>query len=382
MEIKNLKKTAERIKKAVKNKENIILYGDADLDGASSVIILDEAIRNLGGRTAAIYFPNRETEGYGIGKAALVYLKKFSPALLVSLDCGIGNVKEVGLANKMKFEVIVVDHHEILDKLPPAEIIVDPKQKGDRAFKEFANAGITFKLAEALLGGLMTDNLRKNFIELAALATIADMMPRVEENEIIITEGLKDLEKTWRPGLKAFFDLPSFDNDVSLDQKVSKIIGVLNVRDVENRAPASFRLLTNGSVKDSRSYILKLLGKHEQRKRRIEEMTQIVKRKIAKSKGPIIFEGGENFDYEILGLIASTVCHSYKKPTFIYKKLEGESQGTVRMPQGIDSVALMKKCKRLLITYGGHPAASGFRVANENLEKFQTCLVKNFLGGS
>lgn len=147
MEIKNLKKVADRIKKAIKNKERIILYGDADLDGSSSVIILQESIKNLGGQVAAVYFPDREIEGYGISKDGLEYLKRFSPALLITLDCGISNIKEVSLAKKMGFSVIIIDHHEILDKIPKAEIVVDPKQKGDRSFKGFANAGLTFRLS-------------------------------------------------------------------------------------------------------------------------------------------------------------------------------------------------------------------------------------------
>ena len=159
-EIKNLKKAADRILKAIKKKEKIILYGDADLDGTASVIITEEAIRNLGGTISAFYFPDRETEGYGLTEKALDLLKKESPALLIVLDCGIGNVKEVSLAKKLGFKVVIIDHHEALDKLPSAEIIVDPKQKSDKyPFKKLACAGIAFKLAEAVLGKKMTESL-------------------------------------------------------------------------------------------------------------------------------------------------------------------------------------------------------------------------------
>src|SRR3989338_11166622 len=160
MVIKNLKEAAERIKKAVKNKGKIIIYGDSDLDGVTSVIIAKEAIKNLGGKIQAIYFPSRETEGYGISETGLNILKKYSPALLVALDCGISNFQEVKTAKKLGLEVIIIDHHEILDKLPDVKIIVDPKQKGDKyPFKQFAACGLAFLLASALLGKQITENL-------------------------------------------------------------------------------------------------------------------------------------------------------------------------------------------------------------------------------
>jgi single-stranded-DNA-specific exonuclease len=376
MEIKNLNKAAERIKKAVKNKENIVLYGDADLDGSASVIILEESIKNLGGKVSAIYFPDRETEGYGINPLALAYLKQFAPGLLVTVDCGIGNVKEVELAKKIGFDVVIVDHHEILEKIPKAQIVVDPKQKGDKSFKGLAAAGLAFRLAEILLDESMTENLRQNFLELTALATIADMMPKIDENEILIAEGSKYLESSWRPGISAFFEIPSIQICPNLNEKIQRIISVLNSRDIENRLPVSYRVLTNKSLEDSKDLIIKLLGKTDQRKEKIKKISEELAQKV-KENDKIIFEGNRDWEAEIISPIASILCQQFIKPVFIYKILKGESMGTVRTPEGIDSVALMKKCKKLLITFGGHPKASGFRAKNGNLEKFKECLIKN-----
>lgn len=376
-EIKNLKKVAERIKKAIKNKEKIILYGDADLDGVSSVIILKETIKNLGGDVTAIYFPDREIEGYGISEIGLEYLRRLAPALLIALDCGIGNFEQVKLAKKLGFEVIIIDHHEILDSLPQAKIIVDPKQKGDKYhFKGLSNAGIVFKLSKILLNEVMKDNLRKNFLELVALATVADMMPKESENEIYITEGLKSLENSWRPGIRVFFETEFLKNYIELPYRVSKIISILNVRDVKNQSPASFRLLTNSSLEESKKIIEKLLEKSEFRKDRIKEIVGEIEGRISELE-PLVFEGSNSWEFTLISPVASSICQKYRKPTFIFKKLEKESQGTVRTPNGIDSVSLMKNCKKLLITYGGHPLASGFRIKNENLEKFKECLIKN-----
>ena len=204
--IKNLRKAAQRILRAIKNEERIILYGDADLDGTTSVIILKESIQSLGGKVFAVYFPDREKEGYGITKTGLNFLRKYSPALLIALDCGIGNFKEIKLAKKLGFEVILIEHHEIIDKLPQASIVVDPKQKGDRyPFKGLASAGITFKLSELLFNKKMTTTLKRTFLELVALATIADMMPRQSENKVFIEEGLSTLNNSLRPGINIFF---------------------------------------------------------------------------------------------------------------------------------------------------------------------------------
>ncbi len=380
-EIKNLKKAAQRIAKAVKNKERIILYGDADLDGASSVIILEEAIKNLGGKVSAVYFPDRETEGYGITETGLDFLKDKAPALLVTVDCGIGNFKEAKLARKLGFEVIIVDHHEVLDELPEANIVVDPKQKGDKyPFKKLAAAGLVFRLIEVLLKKKMTESLRRNFLELVALATLADMMPKEADNEIFIEEGLSSLEKTFRPGISVFLEEEIIRNLPSLNQKVSKIISILNIRDIENRLPASFRLLTSPTSEKVKEIVKKLLEKNKLRKEKIEVMMQEVESKILNKPEPVIFEGNSSFEMILMSSVASIICKEYQKPTFIYKKMEEESQGTVRTPADINSVALMKKCSEYLLTFGGHPQASGFRIRNENLEKFKECLVKNICG--
>ena len=384
MEIKNLKKVASRILKAIKKQEKIIIYGDADLDGVASVIILKEAIKNLSGPTrsgyliSAVYFPDREVEGYGISEKGLNYLKKIAPALLIALDCGIGNFKEVKIANKFGFEVIIIDHHEVLDELPKASLIVDPKQRGDKyPFKELANAGLSFKLSELLLKGNLTENLRKNFLELVAIATIADMMPREDENKIFIEEGLKSIENSWRPGIRTLFEEKTFNSYLNLNQKISKIISILNIRDVENNFPASFRLLTSPDLEESKKIISRLIEKREIRKQKIIEIIQEIEERIQKGSNPIIFEGDSSWDFTLISSVASIICQRYQKPTFIYKILKDESQGTVRVPAGINSVALMKKCSKYPITYGGHPLASGFRIKNENLEKFKKCLIDN-----
>jgi single-stranded-DNA-specific exonuclease len=372
MEIKNLKEAAERILKAIESQERILLYGDADLDGVCSVIILKETIRNLGGEVKAVYFPDREVEGYGISEKGLNTLKKFSPALLISLDCGISNFKEIELAKKYGFFVIVIDHHKVLDELPKADIIVNPQQKSDKyPFKGLATVGITFKLSEKLLLDKMANSLRRNFLELVALATLADMMPQVKENKILTEEGLEFLKNSWRPAFQVFSKI------FNLPKEILKVISILNVRDVENNLPASYRLLSESDFKKVECLIEKLIEKGKERRKKVEEILAEIERKIT-GEEEIIFEGSENWGLSLISIISSFLCQKYQKPVFIYKKFEKESQGTVRVPPGIDSVSIMKRCKELLISFGGHPSAAGFRIKNENLDKFKSCLIKNY----
>ena len=377
-EIKNLKKAAQRILKAVKKQEKIIIYGDSDSDGVNSVIILNECIKNLGGKVSSLYFSDREKEGYGINDKSLNNLKKYAPALFIALDFGISNFKEVIRAKKMGFEIIIIDHHEILDKIPEADIVVDPKQKGDKyPFKYFATVGIVFRLANLLLKDKMTANLRKDFLELAALATVADMMPRTDDNEEIIIEGLASLKESWRPGIQALFGLGSFQSLTLIDQ-VNKINSLLNIRDVEEKMPASFRLLTASDRKEAGQLVERLLEKSIEKKKKIKEVLKMVEAAAASNKNSIIFEGDSGWELILLGFAAAILAQKYQRPVFLYRKDKTDSQGSIRAPRGYNVVEAMKSCSKCLETYGGHAQAAGFRVKNKNLEKFKDCLIEYY----
>jgi len=380
MEIKNLKRAAGRIKRAIKNKEKIILYGDADLDGAASVIILKESIKNLGGKVARVYFPDREKEGYGLNQKALNLLKKEAPALLILLDCGISNFKEIKLAKKLSLKVIIIDHHEVLEKLPEAEIIIDPKQPGDKySFKNFATAGIVFKLSELLFGKKISQQLKESFLELAALATIADMMPQINENEILIEEGLNSLKRTFRPGLKVFQEINNNLKYRSIKEISQRIISALNSSETKEHLNEAYLLLTSTDKRVAEILAKNLLENSYQKQMRIREITEEVEERVFKKiSEPIVFEGADSWRLFLLGSVASRICQKFQKPIFLFKKKEKESLGAVRTPSDINGVEAMKGCSKLLKTFGGHPLAAGFTIKNENLEKFKTCLIKFF----
>jgi single-stranded-DNA-specific exonuclease len=383
MEIKNLNKAAKRIIKAINSpageKEKIILYGDADLDGAASVIILEETIKTLGGKIEHIYFPDREVEGYGINKKALEEIKNFAPALLIAVDLGIGNFEEVEIAKKMGFEVIIVDHHEILGKIPKADIVVDPKQKGDKyPFKFFAAAGLAFKLSQEILGKQMTESLQDSFLEIVALATIADMMPQTDDNLELTEKGSRLIPNSWRPGIKAFFEIKEINDDCFEKEMIGKIVTLLNVKHIEDRFPAPYKVLKANSTEEAKSIIKILLQKRIQKRENLNFMVEEMEKNISKNpEKKIIFQEYSD-DLNLLGSSASVICNNHQKPTFIYREKDGNYQGVTRMPEGLNGIEAMQQCKDLFITFGGHPGAGGFTIKKENFEEFKKCVEKYF----
>lgn len=390
--IKNIEKAAERIKQAVKDNEKIIIYGDSDLDGIASVVILEETIKNLGGKVDMVLFPNREDDGYGINARALEFLKDKAPALFITLDLGISNVKEVKILNELGLTVIIIDHHQALNGIPEAKIVVDPQsrlynnrgssaqpgQKDDEPdFTYLANVGLTFKLAEEILGKDFSLNLKNSFLELTALATISDMVPQIEDNKVFIEEGLRSLKNTFRPGLRAFLDI--LGKGEVLSSGFYKIISALNAAESMDFQNDAYNLLTSSLCDKCMELAQNLISKTNYKQIKVKEITEEVERRISQKKDePIIFEGDPAWRLTLAGPVASILFSKYQKPTFIFKRGDLESSGSVRSLKELNSVEAMKACADFLITYGGHPQASGFRIKNENLDRFEKKLVEYF----
>lgn len=392
MEIKNLTKVAEKIKEAVENNDHIIIYADSDLDGIGSAVILQETIKNLFNSKnkrniiKTIYFPDRSKEGYGLNNKALKYLNKFlklkRKTILILLDCGITSVDEIEKANEMGFRVIVIDHHKPLNKMPKAEVIVAPKQTGDKSdFKDLANVGIVLKLAKKILSRNISKHLENNFYEIAALGTISDMMPQIKDNKKIIEKGIDSFNKTFRPGLKVFKEIiaEKYSDKKSNKEIAQIIISVLNSGKINNHINEGYLLLVENNEKKAKNLAKKLIKRNEEKQEKIKEMFREIFLAESKQKDNlIIFIGRSSWEVPLLGAVASRVCGQFKKPTFIYSKKIKESTGAVRMPNKIDGVEAMKNCADLLETFGGHPAAAGFRLKNTNLKKFKNCLINYF----
>ncbi|MCD6528281.1 DHH family phosphoesterase [bacterium] len=386
MEIKNIPEAASAILKALRDGKRIILYGDADVDGVTSVIILKETLedlvsfQNLSSKPLEVFFPDKEKEGYGINKTALEKLKSKAPALLIALDCGIGNVKEVDEAKKMGIEVIIIDHHQLLPEVPKASIIVNPKQKGDPyPFKELSTAGIVYRLIKYIFKTLERSYNPEKFLELAMLSTLADLMPLKDENKKIVEEGISALPYTKRPGLRALIELTEFKGE-GIEEVRKKLVSPLNKAGLKDNLHEAFLLLTEKSYERAKEMCKQLLQREKERQEKIKEIYNEIELRIANNdlSSAIIFEGSSFWPIILLGVVASKICQKYQKPTFLFKINEKESVGTVRMPSGKDGVKAMIACREFLKTYGGHPLAAGFRIKNENLENFKNCLIQYF----
>jgi len=392
LKIKNIEKAAERIKQAVLNSEQIIIYGDGDLDGISSMVIVKESIDNLISLlpkekkelfpTVLAFSPDRKNEGYGLNDKALLFIKsKVSKGLIVTLDCGITNFKEIEDARNSGFSVVVIDHHKAVGEIPEAaEIVVDPKQPSDDyPFKEYANVGIAFKLSEELLGKSLSPMLKDSFIELTALATISDMMPEVGENEQWIKDGLEKIEYSQRPAIRAMFSLLNPMDFGSKRDMVSKINSALNSAVIENHIPKPYLFLIESDFDRAKKVAEELfLESHEKQREIAVMMNELVEKISMNNNFSIIFEGSHLWEPEYLGAVASRLCGYFNKPVFLYKKGEEFSRGTVRVPKGMDAVKAMESCKELLVMFGGHAPAAGFTVNNSNLFKFEEGLKKYF----
>jgi len=372
VKIKNIEKVAQRLKKNCH--ERVVLYGDADIDGACSVIILEETLKKIGFKEISVYFPDRVKEGYGLNLKALDYLNSLESFLLIILDSGITSFSEVKEASKRGIETIIIDHHQPLDEMPLASLIINVKQKKDKyPFKNFANAGLVFKLAEEILGRSFPE--RKNFLELAALATIADMMEQREDNKYLIKKGLESLENTQRIGLKVLKSF--FDPNLMIREKAQKMISVLNSADVVDHRIEIYDLLITQDEKKALDISEKLLIKNNERHEKIKEITEQVMN-LSHRYQNLVFESSEEWDESFLGSVASRVCSETNKTVFLFKKGKKDSRGAVRASSGVNAVDVMNNYSYLLDKFGGHPPAAGLTLKTNNLKKLEKELVKFF----
>ncbi|MBU3964275.1 DHH family phosphoesterase [Patescibacteria group bacterium] len=383
---KGTKQVAQRILRAAQKGEKVIIFGDADLDGIASVVVLQELFELLNplysqNKNIKVYFPDREEEGHGISKEMLNSFKKEVPALFFAVDCGIANIKEIKLAKKIGFETIIIDHHPPLEKVAEPDLLVDPKQKGETyPFTDFAAVGLVYKVAECVLEETShPEYAKEKLLELTALATLSDQMPLKEDNRELVDKGMNALLTTQRPGLLALIELGDVDLQTDIDI-FQKIIAPLNSAKLKNNIAESYLLLIEDSPKKAKILAQRLIRQNKEKKALIQQTLAELIQKIEREKKEslIIFEISDYWPAPALGVIASKLLHIYKKPVFVFKRGEQESVCSARLPYDLDGVDALIKCKKLLKTYGGHAPACGCRVENKNLSKFEKCLEAYF----
>ncbi len=374
-----MKKVMKRLRRAKKKKEKILISGDYDADGITATLVLREALDAIGLKTF-IYIPHKENDGYGMKKEVLKKFAEKGVRLVFTVDCGVSNKSEVDFAKKMGMDVIVTDHHHIPPELPRALVIINPKLKdsSDRSVENLAGVGVAFKLAQAIYKTFLPEKMGqlKWLLDLVAIGTVADMVPLIGENRILVKYGLLVLSKTRRIGLQELFKTGRIfidENNIPDTQKISfQIAPRINSASRMSHAEDALKLLSESNRVLARTMSLEL---ENQNSRRQKETTQvsaeaevIVKKSFLDKK--FIFIAKEHFPIGTVGLVAGKIANKFNKPTAILKKGEVESKGSFRSIPQINIINLIEKTGDLLEAYGGHSQAAGITIKNNNLKKF------------
>ncbi len=367
----------ERILFAIRHDEPIAVYGDYDVDGVTATALLVDALQALGAN-ARHYIPNRFEEGYGLNKDALDTLKADGVKLVITVDCGIRSPNEALHARTIGLDLIISDHHHPDGQnLPPAFAVINPKQHGDvYPDKDLAGVGIAYKLAEALtrkMNGEAANLKLADLLDLVALGTVADLAPLIGENRFLVRKGLKQIRETKRQGLYSLCNVARTQIGKITSGNIGFMLGPrLNASGRLESAMASFELLTTTDVMRAGQLAQQLDVQNHQRQS-LTRSTQEQAQQIAMSEDPdafLLFAAHENFNPGVVGLAASRLTELFYRPSIVAAKGPEETRGSCRSIPEFHITDALDLCKDLLVRHGGHAAAAGFTVRNENLPEF------------
>jgi single-stranded-DNA-specific exonuclease len=375
-ELKDMDKTIERIQKAIELHQKITVYGDYDADGVTSTTILYEAIEMLGGHVD-YFIPNRFIEGYGPNVSAFERLIDQGTELIVTVDNGIAGHDAINRANDLGIDVIVTDHHECPDTLPEAYSIVHPKHpEGSYPFKELAGAGVSLKVAQALLG-----ELPEEMIELAMIGTIADVVSLTDENRALAYFGLKLIKQTQRVGLLSLLKQAEITREDIDEETIGfKLAPPINAVGRLGDATMVVDLLTTFDEEKAEELSGKVLEKNSERKSIVSQITEeALSRVDAQQNDQVIVLKDEKWHQGVLGIVASKVTEKTGKPALIFSVEEdtGMMKGSGRSVSGFNLFDCMQQTSHLLSSFGGHEMACGVSLELTNLEAFHVELQKS-----
>ena len=366
-----MRAAVDRIQFAIANHEPIAIYGDYDVDGVTATALLVETLTYLNANVRG-YIPNRFEEGYGLNGNALDELKADGVKLIITVDCGIRSPSEALHARTIGLDLIISDHHHPDgENLPPAFAVINPKQHGDiYPDKDLAGVGIAYKIAEALLSFQPSAFSLESLLDLVALGTVADLAPLVGENRVLVRRGLKQMRQTTRQGL---FSLAAV-SEVVLAKVNAGHIGFmlgprLNAAGRLKEALTAFELLTTVDVFKAGELAQQLDMQNRERQRITRDMQKKAE-EIAMSDDSdayLLFAAHEDFNSGVVGLAASRLTDSYYRPAIVASKGEEETRGSCRSIPEFHITDALDQCADLLVRHGGHAAAAGFTVKNENL---------------
>ena len=369
----DMDKAVARIQQAVRNKDKVAVYGDYDVDGITSSIVLISALAKLG-IEASVYLPERMTEGYGMNEAAIKKLHQQKTQLIIAVDNGTTNLAEVELAAKLGMDVIIVDHHHVGEVLPPAYALVNPKRPDSQyPFKELAAVGVTYQLARALIG----DSEAQKFLDLVVLGTVADVVPLLGENRIITVFGLQALNETKRAGIKALTDVAGLKGKPLETYHIGFQLGPrLNAASRLEHALTAFNLLMSKSAKEA----YRLAEQLDALNARRQEMTdQIIEAACQQADSwhneKIIVVGEEDWSIGVAGIVASRLTERYSKPAIIFEFQKDVCKGSARSMDGVHILELLTSIADTIHHFGGHAKAAGLTVERKSFDKFKAKLL-------
>ncbi len=372
-QIKNMDAAVDRLRFALAQREPIAVYGDYDVDGVTATALLVQTLQALGA-DARGYIPNRFDEGYGLNNDALDNLKADGVKLVITVDCGIRSPDEALHARDIGLDLVISDHHHPAAELPPALAVVNPKQAGDAyPDKDLAGVGVAYKIVEALLRSRppLTPAFQLNdLLDLVALGTVADLAPLVGENRLLVRRGLDQIRETKRQGLFSLANVAEMAIGRTTAGQIGFVLGPrLNAAGRLESALAALELLTTTDFLRAGQLAQQLDVQNRQR----QALTRLTQEKAealatADEQDPfLLFAVDEEFNPGVVGLAASRLTETHYRPSIVAAKGPDETRGSCRSIPEFHITDALDQCAGLLVRHGGHAAAAGFTVRNENL---------------
>lgn len=370
--LQDMDKAVSLLKDALAEGKRVLVHGDYDCDGICATTLLMEALQEMGA-DVDYHIPDRFEEGYGLSAAAVRRCSEEGFGVLVTVDCGSSSVAEVKEAKENGILTIVTDHHTVPAAAPDADAFINPQRPDcSYPFKGICGTGVAFKLVQALKG--LEGAQPRHLLDLVALATVADVVPLVDENRVLVQLGLQELGRSRREGLTALLEVAGRSGrDVVDSFTVGFTLGPrLNASGRLEHARAGVELLMSRSLSESRNLATHLDSLNEQRKeteRAIQEEIEIrLQNDPHRYKRGVIVEWGEGWHEGVIGITAGRLAEKYGVPTLVIATNGEKAKGSGRSPENVDLYQALKKCGDLFSKYGGHPRAGGFSLAASDLE--------------
>ena len=382
----NMEKAVDRLLRAHHDKEPFVIFGDYDVDGVTATALLMEFFQSLGWQSD-FYLPRRLEEGYGLSADGVQNcLQKFPVKLLLAVDCGSKDFSVIESLRAGGVDVVVLDHHQVCSPLPPAVALVNPQLASDSAaehLKSLCSAGLAFKLAHALLkrcralgwAHAQSHDL-KQYLDLVALGTIADIVPLRDENRIFVRCGLDRMGETQRAGLKALKQISGVGATVDCQQVAFQLAPRLNAAGRLETALDSLELLMTRDEQRANSLAEALDLQNRERqsieKKIVDEVLAVVRSRFDPEKDFAIVEGNAAWHVGVVGIVASRVLREFHRPVLILGSDGSENwRGSGRSIEGFDLAANLRQCGDLLVKHGGHAMAAGVTMVSERLDDFR-----------